>query len=240
MALADDDAPRALHLAERLREAAPNSPVGSQLMGQARQKAGDQEGAIAAYRDAMVQGPTRPAALGLFQILNGKGEMAEAESVLEQWLETRPNDIEVRSLLAQYQGANGNLQKAIRNYERALEIAPERPTLLNNLAWLYLERGDSLALEYARRAYKLAPNRPEITDTYGWAHFRLGDTDKGLRLLQDAAVHGPHIPSIRYHLAAALAKAGRKEEARRELEQLLRNNADFRGAEEARQLLDSL
>ena len=40
---------------------------------------------------------------------------------------------------------------------------------LNNLAWLYDQKGDTeKALGHARRAYELSPKRPEIADTLGW------------------------------------------------------------------------
>jgi len=53
-------------------------------------------------------------------------------------------------------------------------------------------------------------------------------------------MRAPHLPEIRYHMAVALEKAGRRDEARKELERLLRDEKDFAQAGDARALLDKL
>jgi Flp pilus assembly protein TadD len=113
-------------------------------------------------------------------------------------------------------------------------------TALNNLAWLYQEEGNKKGVTYAERAHELAPDRPEITDTLGWLLVQNGDTNRGLVLLQEAAVKAPHIPEIRYHMAVALAKVGRREEARKVLDRLLKTDKDFQGVDEARKLRKQL
>ena len=92
----------------------------------------------------------------------------------------------------------------------------------------------------AEHAYELAPQNPEIIDTLGWLRVEKGDHQRGLVLLQEAVTRAPHNAEIRYHMAVALAKAGRSEEARRELEWILENEKKFSNADEARALLDKL
>ena len=108
-----------------------------------------------------------------------------------------------------------------------LEYDRHNVTVLNNVAWLYQEQGNSEGVKYAERAYELVPGRPEVIDTLGWLLVQNGDTNRGLVLLQEAATKAPHIPDIRYHMAAALEKAGRREEARKELDRLLKSNKSF-------------
>ena len=98
---------------------------------------------------------------------------------------------------------------------------------LNNLAWLYFEDGDSRALDLAQRAHNRAPERAEIIDTYGWLLIKGGRLEKGLSLLEKAAKRAPENGDIRYHLAAALAKAGDQTRARNELGTLLESGKDF-------------
>ena len=50
----------------------------------------------------------------------------------------------------------------------------------------------------------------------------------------------PHIPEIRYHMAVALAKAGRRDESRKVLDRLLKTGKDFQGVDEARKLREQL
>jgi len=58
-------------------------------------------------------------------------------------------------------------------------------------------------------------------DIYGWALVQKGDNDAGLRVLREARVRDPASGTIRFHLASALAKAGKKTEAREELQAAL-------------------
>jgi Flp pilus assembly protein TadD len=58
-----------------------------------------------------------------------------------------------------------------------------------------------------------------------------------LRKASDAA---PREASVRYHLAAALAKTGRNADAKRELDALLKAGTRFPELEEAKKLLNGL
>jgi len=70
-------------------------------------------------------------------------------------------------------------------------------------------------------------NKSEILDTVGWVFLQNGKEDKGLVLLQQAALQAPRNTNIRIHLASAFAKTGKKEEAKKELERLLKENGNF-------------
>ena len=72
-----------------------------------------------------------------------------------------------------------------------------------------------------------ATKRAEIIDTYGWLLIKGGRLEKGLSLLEKAARRSPENGDIRYHLAAALAKAGDQTRARNELDTLLESGKDF-------------
>ena len=57
-----------------------------------------------------------------------------------------------------------------------------------------------------------------------------------MRHLREARLRAPDNPEIRYHLASALARFGRRVEARRELEPALREGFAFEGQAEAQRL----
>ena len=113
--------------------------------------------------------------------------------------------------------------------------------MLNNLAWLYFEKGDARAKELAREAYAVAPEQAEILDTYGWILLEQGgDVAKALDLLAKAHAKYPTNAEIAYHLAQAQVKAGHPAQARSTLQGLLSGNPDFPQREEAEALLRRL
>jgi Flp pilus assembly protein TadD len=110
------------------------------------------------------------------------------------------------------------------------------PAVLNNLANILSSQGDKRALELAERAHRLAPRDAAVQDTLGWILVQQGQLDSGLRHLREARLRAPDSPEIRYHLAFALSRFGRREEARRELEPALREGIAFESQAEAQEL----
>lgn len=134
----------------------------------------------------------------------------------------------------------GREQEAADAFEQALKLVPGDPTVLNNLAAVTGKKDPQKALGYAEKAYTLQPKNPLIADTLGWLLVQQGNTERGLKLLQTAFEQNPNQPEIHYHYAAALAKSGAKEQARRELQRLLDSGKQFPQAQEARELLKGL
>jgi cellulose synthase operon protein C len=71
----------------------------------------------------------------------------------------------------------------------------------------------------------LAPNNPMVLDIAGWLLVQRGQVEAGLRHLRDARLREPANGMIRYHLATALSKAGKRNEARDELSAALASGA---------------
>jgi cellulose synthase operon protein C len=108
--------------------------------------------------------------------------------------------------------------------------------VLNNLAVVAQKQNDKAAVGFAERAYTLRPNDPVVIDTLGWMLLGQGQLERGVGLLRDARLRDPANPEIRYHLAAALHKSGRKAEAKDELAEALKSGVTFEGIEDARKL----
>ena len=103
-----------------------------------------------------------------------------------------------------------------------------------SFAFIASELKDPKALEFAENAYRLAPNYPPILDTLGWLLVQKGDLTRGQELLRKAADLSPSNVEIRIHVAQAHAKAGRRDEARKELETISKDAEKIgRGAEVA-------
>lgn len=177
-------------------------------------------------------------ALARMHAAAGNGDAATQE--LRQWIQQRPKDVAARDALAAMLISQKHYDDAAHESEELLKLQPNNPVVLNNLAWLYHQRKDSRALDYAERAHSLAPRSPAIMDTLGYILVTSGDTKRGVPLLKDAYDSSQKMPEIGYHLAAGLAKSGQSAEARTVLEAVLADKRTFDDKAEAKKLLDSL
>ncbi len=156
---------------------------------------------------------TRRALADMYRSL---GRYAEAEPIYGDLLQDTPNNWRLyfargaaRERLGQFEGAAADLQ-------RALELAPEQPDVLNYLGYLWIDRGEHVleGLQLIRRAIELRPNSGAIVDSLGWAYYRLGDYPSALEHLERAVELAPADPTINDHLGDLYWRLGRRIEAR--------------------------
>jgi len=100
--------------------------------------------------------------------------------------------------------------------QRAYQLAPGEPLVLNYLGYAQLERRENLeeAERLVREAHRLAPDNAAITDSLGWALFLRGRREEGIALLERAAQGSPADVEINEHLGDAYYAVGRRMEAR--------------------------
>jgi Flp pilus assembly protein TadD len=100
--------------------------------------------------------------------------------------------------------------------ERAVNVAPEEPEILNYLGYAQVERRQNVpaALELLKRASKLKPEDAAISDSLGWAQFVTGDAEAAVPVLERAVEGAPADATINEHLGDALWAVGRRYEAR--------------------------
>ena len=193
------------------------------------------------YREALKLEPKAEAvAIRLHQALAGGGKAPEAEAFARNWLAENPKSLAMRLYLGERELGAKNLKAAAAQYQAVIAIDGNNAVALNNLAWIGGELNDPKALGYAERAVKLAPNSAAILDTYGTLLIKKGETAKGLEQMARAATAAPSRYDIRINYAKALAGAGKKDEARKELEALQAVPEDFPGKSEIAALLKNL
>jgi putative PEP-CTERM system TPR-repeat lipoprotein len=229
-----------MEMARRIQQQHPESYQGYLVEGDLHLAAKEYEQAARSYTAGYDRQKTAELAVKLFQARLQGGDEGSARMPLEDWIVQHPEDLRVRQVLAQAYLRADKSDAAIEQYQVVVEQQPDNVAALNNLAWMYHTQKDARAVDHAQRAYDLAPDKPEVADTLGWLLLDRGELERGLALLQEAAGRAPHIPAIRYHRAVALAKNDRSEEARKELERLLRDHSDFAEADDARSLLTQL
>ena len=159
---------------------------------------------------------------------------------MQQWVEGNPGNLNAKSVLANAYLQSGKYSNAVTTYEQLLKAGPANYVILNNLAWLYQQTGDSRDIETAKSAYDLKPDEAAVADTYGWILLSHDRKEEALDILKKAAALAPTAPEIRYHFALALAKNGKKEEAKREAEGVLTLNGDSENVRLVKELLQSL
>lgn len=138
---------------------------------------------------------------------------------------------EVAYAFGQFFASNQRTDRATAAYELALEFDPKHPWASNNLGYSLADQGKDLgrAGTLLEQAHASLPNEPSITDSLGWLRYKQGILEDKLdaaglvqvrgaiTLLQAAAMtdHGRRDPTILDHLADALWRAGRRDEAQR-------------------------
>jgi tetratricopeptide (TPR) repeat protein len=194
--------------------------------------------AAQSFEKALAMANTGPVQIKLHQALRRSGQVEAADGRLLEWMKTHPRDVGVRYYLGEVSMQTRNYRQAIDHFKAVMQLAPQHAMALNNLAWLYDQERNSLALQTAEQAYKLSPSSSAVQDTLGWILLREGQTARSLELLRQAATSKD--PSIQFHYAAALAKSGDKDKARSLLKQLLASNRNFAEAKQAEALLKQL
>jgi tetratricopeptide (TPR) repeat protein len=224
---------------ERLTALAPESVTRLRLEGAAA--FGQSRFAEAADKlaRAFAEQPTAEHALQAFAAAQRAGN-PNPEAPLLTWLAEHPRDAKVNFALGSYALQTNDHDQAIARYEAIIETQPDHADALNNLAWLYDQRGDDRALSFAERAHAAAPDSAAIADTLGWLYVRKGDARKGLPILEQSHAALPQNAEIHYHWAAALAEAGEEERAVAALRELLAAHASFADRAAAEQLLRRL
>lgn len=177
--------------------------------------------AIAGYRKVLAREETSINAIKLAELYLVAGEAPKAVTVMETWVHSHTEDVPAQKALAEIQFRAGQLQAARQTYQRMVTASPEDAVLLNNYANLLYQINDPSAQDVAERTLKLSPNHPAYADTLGWILVGKGQNDAALRYLREARLRAPESGEIRYHLAYTLAKIGRKDEARQELQAVL-------------------
>lgn len=231
----------ALEVANALRRDYPSRPYADHLTGLVRSARGEYDAAFEAFQRALDRTESPLLALRAFEAKRDAEGMTAGVEFLQDWHDAHPGNGVIMQSLAEGFYALGEHQRALALFESALEDAPDNAMLLNNLAVIYNEIGDSRALPYARRAHALLPNAAETGDTLGWVLVTQGELAEGLKYLRDAQTRAAGDPGISYHIAVALKGLGRTDEAMAQLTQLLQTaDAGFADRDKAARLLEEL
>ena len=228
----------AIGQAEALQKAAPKSAAGFLLEGDVYTAARQWVPAERSYRAALKADPAAgTAAAKLHGVLLAANRKADADALTRKWVAEHPSDAGFRLYAAEQALRARDYKSAVVHYQAVVAQQPDNVVALNNLAWTAGQLGDPKALSYAERALKRAPDSPLVLDTMGVLLVANGDAAKGTEYLARAVQLAPDRHDIRLNYAKALIKAGKGEQARKELAQLQAVPQEFVGKAELAELM---
>lgn len=158
--------------------------------------------------------------IALGNVLRGSKKFAEAAEFYSQALALIPEIKREHWTVLYFRGICYERSKqwalAEKDFEKALELFPDQPQVLNYLGYSWVDQGTNLdkALDMIRKAVALRPNDGYIVDSLGWAYFRLGKLKEATDELERAVVLRPEDPTINDHLGDVYWLTDRKLEAR--------------------------
>jgi tetratricopeptide (TPR) repeat protein len=178
--------------------------------------------------------------LGRVYLRQNKLEKARVE--FSAMAQRQPDSVAAKTMLALIYSVQGKLDESRKTYEDIVARNRNAAVAANNLAWMYVVRKERLdeALQLAQDAKQRLPERPEVNDTLGWVYYNKDLPLLAIPPLESCVEKAPKNPIYFLHLGLAYAKANQPQKARAALEQALKLNPNFQGADEARSALSSL
>jgi tetratricopeptide (TPR) repeat protein len=219
---------------EMYRELLANKPrnnVGTSVqyhLSSALAMTGDTDAALDTIRVVLEKSPDAPryesrVAWILFHGERYDAARAEYEKLLKKHGEKQ--DTETRQILRSARMALSNIAleqkdfpQAVEWLEQVLDEYPEDAGALNDLGYLWAERGLHLerSLRMTQKAVELEPKNHAYRDSLGWAYFQLGRYEEAVKELTAATTGNDDGPDgvLLEHLGDALAKTGKAAAAK--------------------------
>jgi tetratricopeptide (TPR) repeat protein len=192
-------------------------------LGVCYQRLGRAKDAVKMLERAVVETPWNPAIrVRLAQALRAAGEADAAQKqfdavvkAFEMIVSQTPESVEARLDFAGVLSQIGRTDEAEREYKKALELDPKSAVALNNLAYMWAEKGTHLdeALEMVRKALEIEPDSGVYIDSLGWVYYQQGHYADALRELDRAVRLEPPNAEIYDHVGDTQLKLGDQTKA---------------------------
>ncbi|HYL35968.1 MAG TPA: tetratricopeptide repeat protein [Bryobacteraceae bacterium] len=179
------------------RELAAQNPKSLDLslsLAEAYQLGGDLQSAVAAFQEAVKLAPNDPVPLMfLGDALWKANRIEEAQLNYRHALQLQPdNPSALNNLAFLLAETSNNLDEALRLAQRAVQKAPQDPSLKDTLGWVYLKQnGTDSALQIFANLVRQYPNEPLFRYHLGVALFKHGEKAKARTELTMALSKGP-------------------------------------------------
>jgi tetratricopeptide (TPR) repeat protein len=117
----------------------------------------------------------------------------------------------------------GNIDDAVKAFDKAIELRPDDPDAYNNLGLAYLQKGDAEgAIPKFKRALQLRPNDSDLYGNLAVAYLQVADFDAAATHLQLGLKITPDNASLHYNLGLVYKLKDQLDKAVPELERAIR------------------
>ena len=235
----------AIEQAQSMLAREPKNPLVVDLVGELYLATRDSAHAEQALREAIELAPHWAVPYhDLAESRLASHDTAGAIAEYETGLKSAPNNPELVTEVAALYERSGRIDDAIARLDALNRADPLQATIASNLAMLLVTyRTDARSLDRARdlTAAFISTEDPHLLDSAGWVRYKRGEYSDAAAALERAVQRAPEAQEIRYHLAMAELRAGRRDRARTDLEAALAGGSvSFVGVDNARSVLASL
>ena len=151
------------------------------------------------------------------------GQYGAAQQELEGLAKALPNSYEVHELLGLVYSAEGQEEKATAPFQQAVRLRPESGEARNNLATNLARLGKTaLAEKEFQKVVTLEPESFDANRNLGAFYLRTGRIADAIPCLEKAQSENPSSYDNGYDLALAYEEQGRLPEARRQIQEVLK------------------
>jgi tetratricopeptide (TPR) repeat protein len=156
----------------------------------------------------------------LGDILRSRKQFAECADAYSKGLDAVSKPEPLNWVLYYYRGIcferSKQWPKAEADMQKALQLLPDQPLVLNYLGYSWVDQGVHLdeGMRMIRRAVEQRADDGYIVDSLGWAYYRIGNYEEAVKHLERAVELKPEDPTINDHLGDVYWKIGREIEAR--------------------------
>ena len=230
----------ALTTARTMQKQGPNDAVGYVLEGDINASQKNWDNAATAYRTGLKQVSSPELAIKLHAVLLASNKAAEADKFATTWQKDHPKDATFVLYLGDGAIARKDYAGSEKLYASVIKMQPNNAVAYNNLAWVTAKLNKDGAIPLAEKAMALAPNQPAFMDTLAVLLSDKGDYAKAVELQNKAVGLQPQNPLFKLNLAKIHLKGGKKDLAKKELDELAKLGGKFGGQAEVAELLKGL
>ncbi|HEU5450341.1 MAG TPA: tetratricopeptide repeat protein [Terriglobales bacterium] len=199
--------------------AAAHSQLGTVIVGGRPDT--ERQLATAAARKALQLDPNLGEAhLILGDLAQKQWRWAEAEAEYRRALELNPNDADAYASLAQWLLCHGRIDEALASAERSRDLDRTGDPGLEIVWILFNDRRYDDAIREVNSVLQVRPRDAYALWQLGFALIMKGEPERAIPVLEQAATVSGRSPGMIDLLAAAYARAGRRAEALRILDEL--------------------